>query len=237
MGSDYFFDSCILIGSRLPWDVQYKVACACVDNEQIKKRTSDRVYWECSHKFEEVRYVIWTFYKQNLKKLKSNAWNFDSHIDRCKRDFLKSNFSTKEKQEDAEDILKPFLDKYRYNIRDSILSGDEVLCCNLVEDVVNNAINSLDEDCLEPNAKIEKHMVTDEDIEQYSDKRDKLETKISNRSDISILLDSYHIKQTILVHKTICFVTTDKKDISDKSGDIEGILTGVYIRNPHENPL
>jgi hypothetical protein len=239
MNFDYFFDSNILIGSRLSWDVQYKVACACVDKKHIKKRTSENVYWECSHKFEAVRQVIWAFLKSLLNSsLRVNAWNFDSKIDSHKRYFLKRAYPTKEKRENAEDILNPFLDRYRFNIRDSILNGDEIICCKMAEDAVNNAISSLDADCFEdPSAKIEKHVITLSDIRQYSQERKRLEKKISNTSDISILLDSYHIQQTIIKNRSICFVTTDEDDISDNSNDIETILNGVHIRNPNEKPL
>jgi len=238
MNFDYFFDSNILIGSRLSWDAQYKVACACVDKKQIKKRTSENVYWECSKKFEAVRQVVWAFLKYLLySSFKFNAWDFDSKIDNRKRNFL-GMYPTKEKRENAEDILNPFLDRYGYNIRDSILNGDEIICCKMAEDAVNNAISSLDADCFaHPSAKIEKHVITLGDIKQYSQERNNLEKKISNNSDISILLDSYHIKQTIIGNKSICFVTTDEEDISDNSDEIEKILVGVHIRNPNEKPL
>jgi hypothetical protein len=137
-----------------------------------------------------------------------------------------------------EDILDPFLQKYRQNIRNSMLVGDENICCKMVEDAVNNAINSLDNDCYEdPRAKIEKHVVTPQDIRQYSSEKKTLEKTISNKADIRILLDSYHIKKTIIGKNSVCFVTTDKEHISDNSQDIEKTLIGVHVRNPNEKPL
>ncbi|MGD0170728.1 MAG: hypothetical protein ABSB81_01175 [Halobacteriota archaeon] len=239
MNFDYFFDSNILIGSRLSWDAQYEVACDCVDKQQIKKRTSDNVYWESSFKLEKVRQVIWTFLKEILNNsFKFNPWNFDSKIHSRKLSFLKRQYPTKEIREDAEDILNPFLDKYGHNMRDSILNNDEIKCCKMAEDSVNNAISSLDVDCFaHPSAKIEMHVVTPQDIKHYASKERALQKKISDNSDILILLDSYHIKQTVTGNNSICFVTTDKEHISDNSGDIEKILVGVRIRNPNEKPL
>ncbi len=59
-----------------------------------------------------------------------------------------------------------------------------------------------------------------------------MKEKIINESDVLIILDAYHIKETH-VKSIICLITTDYEHMLSKKPDIEEILDGIHIEPPN----
>jgi hypothetical protein len=56
-------------------------------------------------------------------------------------------------------------------------------------------------------------------------------TSMNYAPDVNVLLDSYHIKETML-QSAVHFMTTDFTHITRNKDTIERVLSGIFIRNP-----
>lgn len=229
MPYDHFLDANILIGSRISWDIQYNSAVTYMATEGIVRHTSKRVYNESRGAFERSRRLILNFLKEFYNKF--SKYSNPLHIDMNIKIFT-GNFIRPLKEKEGK-IINSFVNQNFEDLKNVALSGEVELGAfkNNVIDSINNAINSIDNDCY-PDSKAV--VCRYDDCPNYYTidiGYNQILNVINYENDTLVLMDSYFIKNNY-IKNGVCFVTTDQKHILSNKTEIERILSGIFVISP-----
>ena len=185
---DHFLDANILIGSRISWDIQYNSAVTYMAAKGIVRHTSKRVYNESRGAFERSRRLILNFLKEFYNKF--------------------SKYSNPRK------IINSFVNQNSEDLKNVALSGEVGLgdFKKNVIDSINNAINSIDNDCYPDLKAVVCRYDGCPNYYTIDIGYNQILNVINYENDALVLMDSYFIKNNY-IKNSVYFVTTDQKHI------------------------
>jgi hypothetical protein len=189
--------------------------------------TSDNVYFECRNVFIRNKLVVPPFlnaienYEGSLNRSVNEIWvreyvwiYVDSHKlgDEQKKTLL--NF-VRRNLDDIVSMLTGQIDRQAYIAK--ILKAIKV------------AINILDRDCNCQSTKICRYSTCQDYSTSYRAEFNSLRSVIPNKNDVTILIDSYYVRNNYL-HRDVCFITMDKEHIVSNKDHIEKTIVGIKIK-------
>ncbi len=232
MFSDHFLDANILVGSRISWDKQHNSTTRYMALEGIRRHTSKRVYYESRGVFERSRGLILKYLKRFYEEF--NISPDPMRLDQIIRAFTRK-FSGSLGEKDSK-ILNSFVERNFMESRNIALGGEREFgdFIRAIIDAFMGAINSIDRDCYsDTKAMICRYDDCPPDYRNcYVAENNRLLKVINYENDVSVVLDSYFIKNKY-IKNNVCFVTTDHEHILKNKAEIESILTGIFIMQPH----
>lgn len=229
----HFLDTNILIGSRISWDRQHYDAHRYMQQDGIRRHTSERVHRECTGVFERFRRTTLKIIKKLVDDLPSNPnpFTLEKTIVRLAEQHAKSLKNEKEKQ-----ALHSFVRQNMQELRECALQTEQERNTfkQRIIDAIKGALESLDWDCRsdDPSVPIFCYTCCPDNYDTHLPiEKSTLTATIGYEPDTLVLLDAYFI-QVHHIQENVCLVTTDNAHILKNREKIEMTLPGITIRGP-----
>ncbi|MDO8871190.1 MAG: hypothetical protein Q7V05_00455 [Methanoregula sp.] len=209
MSENHFLDANVIIGSLISWDAQYDRSVRYFTGQGMFRHTSKRVYGECTGVFEGSRRVLLRYLKEFYRRF--NTFNDPMTLDPLIERFTQT-WSANLYDEKMSRIIGNFVQTHRTDLRNVALGSEQNYgdFQRQIRKAIQYALNELDCRCTDTNpTEIFRYDCCPHDLTPvYPTEYSSLISSLNYAPDVNVLLDSFHIKRTML-QGSVHFVTTD----------------------------